>query len=61
MAYEYIRKYYGVNPQVGQRVRVPDGKIGIIQPVEGDPQYLDVRFNGQQHTVPVHPTDVEYL
>ena len=60
MAYEYIKRHYGVDPKIGQRI-THYGKPGqIVRPV-GDPQYLNVRFDGQKHTSNVHPTDdVDY-
>jgi hypothetical protein len=55
MAYDYIRRTYGVDPKIGQRITM-DGRLGTIIRPQGDPQYLNVRFDGQKHTVPVHPT-----
>jgi len=37
------------------------GRKGTVAPVESDPQYVDVLFDGRDHAVPVHPTDLEYL
>lgn len=55
MPYAYIRRTYRVEPKVGQRITM-DGKPGtIIRPI-GDPQYLNVRFDGQSHGSNVHPT-----
>jgi hypothetical protein len=54
MAYEYIKRTYGVNPVVGQRI-IMDGKPGVILKPQGDPQYLNVRFDGQKHGSNVHP------
>jgi len=53
--YAYIRRAYGVNPKVGQRITM-NGKPGVIVKPRGDPQYLFVRFDGQKHAVNVHPT-----
>ncbi|HET8638122.1 MAG TPA: hypothetical protein VFL96_14835 [Acidobacteriaceae bacterium] len=55
MAYDYIRRTYGVEPQIGQRITM-DGKPGVIVRPQGDPQYLRVRFDGQKHVSNVHPT-----
>jgi hypothetical protein len=55
MAYDYIRRTYGVDPKPGQRITM-DGKPGVIVRPVGDPQYLNVRFDGQKHTNNVHPT-----
>lgn len=54
-AYSYVRRAYGVDPRVGQRIRM-DGKPGVICKPQGDPQYLRVRFDGQKHASNVHPT-----
>lgn len=53
--YAYIRRAYGVEPKVGQRITM-DGKPGFIIRPQGDPQYLRVRFDGQKHASDVHPT-----
>ncbi len=55
MTYDYIRRSYGVDPRVGQRITM-DGKPGVIVRPQGDPQYLRVRFDGQKHASNVHPT-----
>jgi hypothetical protein len=55
MAYNYIRRAYSVDPRVGQRITM-DGKPGTIIRPQGDPQYLNVRFDGQKHGSNVHPT-----
>lgn len=60
MAYEYIKRAYGVDPQIGQRI-THRGKLGVIVRPVGDPHYLRVRFDGRKHADNVHPTDdVEY-
>lgn len=53
--YDYIRRTYGVDPHVGQRITM-DGKPGVIVRPQGDPQYLKVRFDGEKHAANVHPT-----
>jgi hypothetical protein len=55
LAYDYIKRYYGVEPTIGQRITM-DGKSGVIIRPQGDPQYLRVRFDGQTHAMNVHPT-----
>lgn len=55
MAYDYIRRTYGVDAKPGQRITV-DGKPGVVVRPQGDPAHLQVRFDGQKHTVPCHPT-----
>lgn len=44
--YEYIRRAYGVDPKVGQRITV-DGKPGTILRPLGDTHHLRVWFVGQ--------------
>lgn len=60
MAYDYIRRTYGVDPHVRQRITV-NGRLGtIVRPV-GDPHYLRVRFDGAKTPVNAHPTwEVDY-
>jgi hypothetical protein len=55
MAYEYIKRTYGVDPKVSQRITV-DGRPGTITRPLGDTQYLRVRFDGMKHSVNAHPT-----
>ena len=55
MAYDYIRKAYGVDFKPGERIAM-DGKLGVIVRPRNDPQYLRVRFDGTKHVMNVHPT-----
>ncbi len=55
MAYDYIRRAYGVEAKPGQRITM-DGKPGVIVRPKGDPARLRVRFDGQKHVSNVHPT-----
>ena len=58
--YAYIRRFYGVDPRVGQRITHYGNPGVIVRPV-GDPRYLRVRFDGRKHLSNVHPTDeVDY-
>lgn len=60
MAYHYIRRNYGVNPRVGQRIEV-NGQPGAILHTDTDPMYLVVRFDGDTTDSHVHPTwNVDY-
>lgn len=62
MAYDYIKRFYGVNPVRGQRVRHQvTNKVGTICQAAGDPQYVSVRFDDRSHSVPCHPTELDYL
>lgn len=60
--YAYIRRSYAVDPIPGHRVRhqVTGGEGVIVRP-RGDPQYVQVRFDGLNHTRPCHPTELDYL
>lgn len=55
MTYDYIRRVYGVDPRVGQRITM-DGKPGVIIRPQGDPQYLRIRLDGQKYGWDTHPT-----
>ena len=60
MAYEYVRRMYGVDPRPGQRITM-DGRHGTIVRPRGDPARLRVRFDGRRHISNVHPTwEVDY-
>lgn len=49
----YVRRYYGVDYKVGDRLLV-DGRAGTL--VSFPDQYLGVRFDGEAHTSRCHPT-----
>lgn len=65
MAYEYVKRAYGVFPVVGERVRGIEGLarygLGTIQrESRSQPHYVMVKFdNGKSG--PCHPTEIEYL
>jgi hypothetical protein len=63
MSYDYIKRTYQVMPRVGDRVRHTEtDKLGTIareKPSAG--HYVQVRFDGQKHSLPCHPTALEYL
>lgn len=64
-SYDYVRRAYGVDPVVGQRVRHTEmsrnntGTIAREKPSQG--HYVQVRFDGQKHASPCHPRALEYL
>ena len=62
MAYDYIRRAYGVDPIVGKRVRhAITGDSGTIaRENRSASHYVHVRFDGQKHAAPCHPTELEY-
>ena len=53
MSAEYVRRTYGVDFKVGDRVTV-DGRPGVVVSFPG--QYVGVRLDGQKHTSRCHPT-----
>lgn len=60
--YGYIRRYYGVDPHVGQSIRHHvTGNTGQIKRPSGDPQYLLVDFGDGRGAVNVHPTECDYI
>lgn len=60
--YAYIKRTYGVNPVIGARVcftETAPNRMGIVvRPASG--QYVWVRFDGQRHASPCHPTSLDY-
>ena len=64
MAYEYVKQYYGVPVEVGQRVTFSEvgcaRKDGVVVRKRHYDNYVHVRFDGQKHDVPCHPLSLEY-
>ena len=61
VAYEYVKSYYGVNPEPGQRVTTKDKqKSGTIARKKSYDQYVYVTFDGSKFSVPCHPLELEY-
>ena len=61
MAYEYVKSYYGVTPEPGQRVTTEDGtKAGVIARKRTYDHYVYVTFDGSKFSVPCHPLDLRY-
>lgn len=61
MAYEYVKKAYGVSPVVGNIVRHTEiDKQGVIVARKSYNHYVYVRFEGSKHAVPCHPTALDY-
>lgn len=56
MAYDYIKRQYGVDLKIGQRITYYGKPAQIVRPV-GDPQNPRVRFDGRKHADNLHPTD----
>jgi hypothetical protein len=61
--YDYVRRYYGVPANVGQRVKVNGKGEGVLVGKQGSQQYVWIRFDGETRVNgPFHPTDgVEYM
>ena len=61
LPYAYVRRAYGVNPGIGQRVRHTEtGRLGTIAKPHGDTQYVRVRFDGDERIMNAHPTSLDY-
>lgn len=62
MAYDYVRRTYNVDPQIGQRVKhTVTGNSGVISREDRSAgHYVQVRFDGKKHPLPCHPTELEY-
>lgn len=63
MSYDYVKRAYGVDPRVGQRVRHTeiDKQGTIAREGRSNQHHVMVRFDGQRHPSPCHPTALEYL
>jgi hypothetical protein len=65
MSYDYVRRAYGVSPVVGRRVRHTElkgpGAFGVItRERKSSGHYVMVRFDGDRHPAPCHPTSLDY-
>lgn len=62
MSYDYVRRAYGVDPRVGQRVThtvtQESGKVSRERPSQA--HYVMVKFDGTKHPLPCHPTELVY-
>lgn len=54
---------YNVEPEIGARVRhTVTNEFGVIcRENKSSGHYVQVRFDGQKHRSPCHPTELEYL
>ena len=61
-AYQYVRRTYGVNPGIGQRVQhTVTRKFGTItRESKSQGHYVQVRFDGQGFASRCHPTELDY-
>lgn len=62
MSYDYIKRTYSVKPQVGLRVRHNEtSRLGwITREDRSASHYVQVRFDGDAHSLPCHPTALDY-
>lgn len=63
MTYDYIKRNYAFQPEIGRRVRhaVTKGEGEIRREKPGSGQYVQVRFDGQKFSLPCHPGELEYI
>lgn len=63
MTYDYVKCTYQVNPQVGRRVhhQVTKKDGTIARENKSMSHYVMVKFDGQKHSSPCHPTELDYL
>jgi hypothetical protein len=63
MPYEYIKRTYDFQPEVGKRVRhLETRNSGVIaRENHSMSHYVMVRFDERKHIVPCHPSALEYL
>lgn len=61
-AYDYVRRAYGVNPVVGQRVsHTVTKQFGTIAREDKSMgHYVMVAFTGKKFSLPRHPTELNY-
>ncbi len=62
MTYDYIKRVYSFQPEVGKHVRhTVTGKNGTITPDDpGQGHYVQVRFFGKAYSLPCHPEELVY-
>jgi hypothetical protein len=63
MAYEYIKRTYSFQPEVGRRVRhLYTTNAGVItRENRSASHYVQVRFDGKTFSLPCHPDELEYV
>lgn len=62
MSFDYVNATYNVKAKRGKRaeLRFSDGSVRVGT-ITRATHYVYVRFDGQKHSVPVHPTDLHYI
>lgn len=60
--YDYVRRTYGVDPQVGKRVlhTVIHKRGSIVRESKSQAHYVMVKFDGNNFASPCHPTELKY-
>jgi hypothetical protein len=60
--YDYIKRTYPVDPQVGGRVthQVTKRSGMIARENKSQAHYVMVKFDGQKFSSPCHPTELDY-
>lgn len=61
--YDYIKKYYGFDAKVGDRVQhaVTKKHGSIARERKCDGQYVQVRFDGGSFALPCHPGELVHI
>lgn len=62
MAYEYIKRTYKFQPEIGRRVKhtVTKNEGVIAREDRSAGHYVQVRFDGRRFVSPCHPDELEY-
>lgn len=63
MSYDYVKRTYGVEPKVGQKVKhAVTGRTGIVAREDKSAgHYVQVRFDDKRFALPCHPTELVYI
>jgi hypothetical protein len=63
MAYDYIKRSYKFQPEVGRRVRhtVMQDQGVIAREDKSAGHYVQVKFDGRKFASPCHPDELEYV
>jgi hypothetical protein len=63
MTYDYIKRTYSFQPEVGRRVRhAVTQEDGVIKREDkGMGHYVMVLFDGRKHALPCHPGELAYI
>ncbi len=63
MAYDYIKRSYKLQPEIGRRVKhtVTYGEGVIAREDKSAGHYVQVKFYGSKFALPCHPDELEYV